>query len=296
MRIIAGAFRSRRLLSPPDEADTRPIPDRVKESLFSLLRGHLDGASVFDGFAGSGAFGLEAISRGAERCVFVEKDKAVARMLERNIEMLGVGDRCELVVGDALGPGALARCPRPASIVFLDPPYPLAREPVGWKRIRVQFQRLIECLTPDGFAAIRTPWPLYHEVHPEALADDAISHRHGRSTGGRGSRPRRARSGDTTSRRHDDEHESEVWSIERDEPRSLADLTDEELDQLDTRDEQAAREAARQPKPERLAVDLAIPGAIGPETHAYGTMAVHLYQADRGGTGADRRDAGDQHA
>src|SRR5215475_7819068 len=103
MRIIAGEFRSRRLLTPKDDAVTRPIPDRVKESLFGLLRGHCEGAQVFDGFAGTGALGLEAISRGAGRCVFVEKDKGAAELLRRNIEALGAGDRCELILGDALG-------------------------------------------------------------------------------------------------------------------------------------------------------------------------------------------------
>ncbi|MBL8963668.1 MAG: RsmD family RNA methyltransferase [Phycisphaeraceae bacterium] len=286
MRIIAGEFRSRRLLSPPDEADTRPIPDRVKESLFALLRGHVEGAAVFDGFAGSGAFGLEAISRGAARCVFVEKDRAAARMLERNIEMLGVQDRCELVVGDALGPGALARCPRPASIVLLDPPYPLVREPLGWKRTRVQFERLVECLTPDGFAAIRTPWPFFQETPPERPAAEDQDHGLGRGAGGRrarkpGPRTRTGRRHDDDGRTRDPRGETEIWSIERDEPRSLANLTEQELDEIDAREELALREAAQRPKPLRITPELSIPGAIGPETHAYGTMAVHLYQAAR---------------
>src|ERR1051326_7140833 len=103
MRIIAGEFRSRRLHTPPDDSITRPIPDRVKESLFGLMRGHCEGANVFDGFAGTGAIGLEAISRGAARCVFVEKDRDAAAMLRQNIDSLGAAERSELIIGDALG-------------------------------------------------------------------------------------------------------------------------------------------------------------------------------------------------
>src|ERR1044071_3842661 len=121
MRIIAGEFRSRRVLTPPDDSTTRPIPDRVKVSLFGLLRGHCEGANVFDGFAGTGAIGLEAISRGAARCVFVEKDRDAAAMLRQNIDSLGAAERSELIIGDALGPGALARVPRPLTLAFLDP-------------------------------------------------------------------------------------------------------------------------------------------------------------------------------
>src|SRR5689334_13405158 len=159
MRIIGGEFRSRKLLTPRDDSITRPIPDRVKESLFGLLRGHCEGATVFDAFAGTGALGLEAISRGAERCVFVERDKAAAEMLQQNIEALGVADRCELVTGDALGPGALARAPRPLTLAFMDPPYALVREAIGWQRVRAQMEQLVRILSDDGFAVLRTPWP-----------------------------------------------------------------------------------------------------------------------------------------
>src|SRR6185436_5598593 len=105
---------------------------------FALLRGHCEGASVFDAFSGTGAIGLEAVSRGASRCVLVEKDRDAAAMLKANIESLGAADRCELVIGDALGAGAMARCPRPVHLAFFDPPYPLIRDPIGWKRVRAQ--------------------------------------------------------------------------------------------------------------------------------------------------------------
>ncbi len=241
MRIIAGEFRRRLLETPRDAETTRPIPDRVKESLFSLLRGHCEGASVFDGFSGTGAIGLEAVSRGAARCVCVERDRGVAAILQRNIETLGVRERCELVVGDALGVGALARAPRPLTLAFLDPPYAIVREPLGFRRVMEQMRRLVEILTPDGFAILRTPWPLSLET-PIASAEPEPKkgHRKGKKT-----------------RRYDWRHEGESR------------VEDQELE--------ASEEAVPGPGVERAPADLSIPGAKGPETHVYHTMAVHLY-------------------
>ena len=77
MRIIAGEFKKRKLQGPPDDTTTRPIPDMVKEALFNILRGHPEDGAVLDCFAGTGSIGLEALSRGAPRCVFVERDKKI---------------------------------------------------------------------------------------------------------------------------------------------------------------------------------------------------------------------------
>jgi 16S rRNA (guanine966-N2)-methyltransferase len=93
MRIIAGAFRRRVLKTPPDGSVTRPIPDRVKESLFQLLRGHYEGATVFDAFSGTGAIGLEAVSRGAVKCVMVEKDRRIANQCPSNCQTLPLATR-----------------------------------------------------------------------------------------------------------------------------------------------------------------------------------------------------------
>lgn len=286
MRIISGEFRSRKLLSPPDAETTRPIPDRVKESLFGLLRGHVEGASVFDGFAGSGAFGLEAVSRGASRCVFVEKDRAAGALLKRNIELLDAGDRCELIVGDALGPGALARCPRPATIVFLDPPYPLVRDIVGWKRVRSQLERLIACLSDDGYAMLRTPWPFVQLVDEEGkdasdggdAREEGRGKRRGREDGRKGKRDRGERGKE---RRSPQGGEEEVWSIENRREEDLTGLSEAEIEAIDAAEADALAEAAEKKKLQKIFPDLAIPGAAGPETHEYGTMAVHLYQRTR---------------
>lgn len=160
MRIIAGEFKRRRLLSPPEGSTTRPIPDRVKVSLFNLLRGHFDGVAVFDAFAGTGAIGLEAVSRGAARCVLVERDKRVAATLKANIEALGAQDRCEVVVGDALGYAAALRCPVGVHLVFFDPPYAMMEDAARRPRVMAQLGRCIERLDETGYAILRTPWPL----------------------------------------------------------------------------------------------------------------------------------------
>ena len=135
MRIIAGVHRARPLKSPPDTASARPMPAMVKEALFTLLRGHFEGSGVLDLFAGSGAIGLEAISRGARECVFVEKERASARVIAENIATLREEERCRVVTGDALGGSVAASAPRPLHLVFMDPPYALmettsAREPL----------------------------------------------------------------------------------------------------------------------------------------------------------------------
>lgn len=166
MRIIGGEFRRRLLHGPPDGAQTRPLPDMVRESLFNLLRGHFEDQPVYDAFAGTGAFGLEAASRGAARVVLVERDRRMACVLQQNIDELRVSDRCEVFVGDALGAGALARCPAPVHVAFFDPPYDLERDPAGWSRIRHQVARVVERLDDDGYAVLRTPWPgVWHDEH-----------------------------------------------------------------------------------------------------------------------------------
>lgn len=167
MRIIAGRHRSRRLASPPEDSTTRPLPDRVRESLFTLLRGHFDDAVVLDGFAGVGSFGLEAFSRGARRVVLVERDRKVAKVLSENIALLKGEDETEVVIGDALGPACLSRCPTPINIAFLDPPYAMVRDKAGWDRVREQMTRIAALMTDDGYLMVRTPWPFIHCDEPD---------------------------------------------------------------------------------------------------------------------------------
>ncbi len=210
IRIISGAYRRRLLRTPADASTVRPLPDRVRTAVFNMLAGHLDGAAVFDGFAGVGSFGLEAASRGAATVLMIERDREIARLLEENVRTLGAGDACRVVRGDVLGLSALARCPRPVHVVFFDPPYPMVVDPASRARVFGQLARLVELLDDDGFAILRTPWPF--------------------------------------------------------------------------------REPRREDEPEAPTeeVDLAIPGAVGPETHAYGSTAVHWYARASSGSGGGR--------
>ncbi len=183
------------------------MPDLVREALFNLLRGHSEGALVLDLFSGSGAIALEAISRGASRCVMVERDRRAIEVIEKNIDALGVRDRCEVVRADALSPTLIARLPRPAHLIAFDPPYPMVWDARMWERCRAQLARLVDLLDETGYLIVRTPNPPV----------------------------RRIKAGD-----------ADETGTTRYEP-----------------------------------VDLSIPGAKGPESHAYGRMAVHLYAADR---------------
>ena len=121
MRIVAGEFRGRRLSSLPG-VRTRPTADRVREALFSIL-GALDGARVADLFAGSGALGIEALSRGAAHATFVERDRRAAAVIERNVAAVGAEERSEVVVRDALAWLRARQGKEEFDLVLLDPPY-----------------------------------------------------------------------------------------------------------------------------------------------------------------------------
>ncbi len=119
VRIVGGAWRGRRI-DVPARAGVRPTPDRVRETLFNWLGQRLDGAVCLDLFAGSGALGFEAASRGAARVVMVESDRAIAAALKRSREQLGAA-AVEIVPGDAFA--FLARGGERFDVVFLDPPF-----------------------------------------------------------------------------------------------------------------------------------------------------------------------------
>lgn len=121
MRIIAGKWRGRRI-EAPQGLSTRPTADRVRETLFSMLASRLgtfEGLRVGDLFAGSGALGLEALSRGAASATFVEIDPKATAAIRRNAEKLGAGERVRVIAGSAL---ALPRS-EPFDLIFADPPY-----------------------------------------------------------------------------------------------------------------------------------------------------------------------------
>jgi 16S rRNA (guanine966-N2)-methyltransferase len=122
-RVIAGTARSIRLEAPGE--GTRPLGDRVKQTLFAILDPDLRGATVLDLFAGSGAAGIEALSRGAAHATFVERDAAAIRVIKANLERTGLADRATVTRGDVLGwlrDPARARGSA-ATVVLVDPPY-----------------------------------------------------------------------------------------------------------------------------------------------------------------------------
>ncbi len=148
MRIIAGSHRGRTIQAPPG-LDTRPTSDRVRENVFNIV-GPLDGASVLDLYAGSGAMGLEALSRGAARAVFVEKDGTAAKAIERNLDALrlaGTVLRQDAVTALATEAGSA----RKYDLVLVDPPYDM------YPDLQPQLARYLPAvLTEDGVLVLET--------------------------------------------------------------------------------------------------------------------------------------------
>src|SRR5579872_5310999 len=123
MRVIAGELRSRRLKGVPGLA-TRPTPDRLRETLFDILATRIAGATFLDAYAGTGSVGIEALSRGARRAYFLERDRVALAVLHENLAVLGLEARATVIPGRVLL--TLSQCR--ADIAFLDPVYDQERE------------------------------------------------------------------------------------------------------------------------------------------------------------------------
>ena len=119
MRVIAGEFRSRQLLSLPG-LDVRPTPDRMRETLFNILAPIIEGATFVDAYAGTGSVGIEAISRGAKLAVFIEKDREAVEVIKANLNSLDIKSKGRIIRGAA----AMHLASIESDIVFIDPPYP----------------------------------------------------------------------------------------------------------------------------------------------------------------------------
>ncbi len=170
MRIVGGRHRGRRLVAPPGD-QVRPTSDRAREALFNILsHGDLAAAgspvadaNVLDAFAGTGALGLEALSRGAARAAFIETDRAALGALRRNLAALDEEDAADIFAGDATRP---PRAPYAATLAFLDPPYRsglaapalVALAGMGWLAPRalaiVELAAKEPFSLPEGFAMI----------------------------------------------------------------------------------------------------------------------------------------------
>ena len=163
MRIVAGTWRGKALTAPAGQT-TRPTADRVRQALFDMLvhapwggRGVIEGAIVMDAFAGTGALGLEALSRGAARAVFVDNNSAALKALKANIAACKAEDRAEVLAGDLFGlalkgSGRKALYDGPgATLVFLDPPYRQDLVPRALERLRA-----VGRLAPDALIVAET--------------------------------------------------------------------------------------------------------------------------------------------
>jgi 16S rRNA (guanine966-N2)-methyltransferase len=146
MRVIAGELRSRRLKSIPGLA-TRPTPDRLRETLFDILAPRISGALFLDAYAGTGAVGIEALSRGARHAFFLERSRLPVEVIRENLVTLNLESRATVVTGPVL----LTLSRYPTDILFADPPYELERE----------YTALL-----DRIAEIRPPLAvIQHSVH-----------------------------------------------------------------------------------------------------------------------------------
>jgi 16S rRNA (guanine966-N2)-methyltransferase len=173
-RITGGSLGSRKLRSPKG-TNVRPTPGRVKESLFSILIHKLEGARVLDLFAGTGAIGFEAASRGASRVVSVEGQRETAHAIEEAAKNLGISD--VVTVFAAPVERALYRLEGPFDIVYLDPPY---AEPVPLQSLRLMRERGL--LAPDALVVYEHPAkrilpeiPGYRSVREEVYGDVALA-------------------------------------------------------------------------------------------------------------------------
>lgn len=163
IRLIGGRWRGTRL-DVPARPGLRPTSDRVRETLFNWLMPHLPGARVLDAFAGTGALGLEALSRGAASAVLVERDAALAAALRGTLGRLEGGDRAQVVQGDAL---AWLRTSTAAfDIAFVDPPFAGGLWPALWPLLepRLAADALVHVESPgDVDAGVPTGWTLHRE-------------------------------------------------------------------------------------------------------------------------------------
>ncbi len=158
MRVVAGTARGRRLTAPPGTG-TRPTTDRVREATFNALGslGAVVDAVVLDGFAGSGALGIEALSRGAARGTFVERDRAARVVVEANLAATGLDDRARVVGGDLHQ--HLAATAERFDLVLLDPPHAEA----DWPRL---LALVADRLAPDGVVVVESDRAVVAEDDP----------------------------------------------------------------------------------------------------------------------------------
>jgi len=146
MRVIAGKYGSRRIASGRG-MELRPTSDRLRETLFDILQSRIEGSFFVDGYAGTGAVGIEAVSRGASDVAFLENHRASVALIRKNLESLGISEGVEILTGDVCrGLATLAARGVPADILFFDPPYAEKQE----------YARVMEALEGSALAGEET--------------------------------------------------------------------------------------------------------------------------------------------
>ena len=159
MRIIAGIHRGRKILAPADASATRPITDRVKQAMFDRLTamGLTGGGNVLDIFAGTGSLGLEALSREADHCTFVERDRDAVAQLERNLADLRLAGQATVLNADATATNWSRRVRhRPVSVIFCDPPYRMMHDERDRQQVLTLIESLAEVADDDCVCVLRS--------------------------------------------------------------------------------------------------------------------------------------------
>lgn len=153
-RIISGFLKNRTLMSPKG-TQTRPTSGMLRKSLFDICRPYIEGAHVLDLFAGSGAIGIEAISQGASKVTFIERDRFALDCIRKNIDMLGIQDHCKIIGGDVLS--HLERIKDTFELIYIDPPY--AEEFLKKKKIILEIIDRKKILKEGGMLFIEEEFP-----------------------------------------------------------------------------------------------------------------------------------------
>jgi 16S rRNA (guanine(966)-N(2))-methyltransferase RsmD len=170
MRVIAGEFRSRKLKSLAG-LDTRPTPDRLRETLFDVLQTQIEGKLFVDAYAGTGAVGIEALSRGARRAIFLEKDRKAVEIIKENLDSLQLSGRAKVVHGSV----ALMLAANSGDIVFLDPPYDREREYTAALQILAENPPPLAIVQHSKFLELAESYGSLHRTRMLRQGDNVLS-------------------------------------------------------------------------------------------------------------------------
>jgi len=171
MKVITGVARGMRLQTLPGEDTVRPTSQRVKEAMFSAIQFEIEGRQVLDAFAGCGQLGIEALSRGAAHCLFLEQDSRAQTLVQENLAHVRFAEQAKLMPVDAVQ--YIRRTNEQFGVIFLDPPF-------GSRQLQEVLPLAAERLTPGGLIVCETPMD---EALPETMGDVALrrTYRHGRT-------------------------------------------------------------------------------------------------------------------